>query len=171
MSAFFSKLFTLLLSKIPKMPHLHCVVKFQLRKLGCALTWYENAVLQLRNCVALQLNEKVHCESWAALQKLKKIKLRILRCAFTGWKDRCALLSCAFGIMLFVPTSVDLKYLRSKIRAMYNIHKTIQGISNLSTPHGKRSLKLIASDNKTIMNYISILYFYSVFNYSWKMNP
>ena len=67
--------------------------------------------------------------------------------------------------MLFVPTSVDLKYLRSKILAMYNMHKTIQGISNLSTLHGKRSLKLIASDKKTIMNSISILYFYSVFNY------
>ena len=71
MSAFFSKLFTLLLSKIAKMLYLHCVVKFQLRKLGCALTWYENAVLQLRNCVALQLHEKIFCESCAAPQKLK----------------------------------------------------------------------------------------------------
>ena len=67
--------------------------------------------------------------------------------------------------MLFVPTSVDLQYLRSKIRAMYNMHKTIQGISNLPTLHGRRSLKLIASHKKTIMNYISILYFYFVFNY------
>ena len=39
------------------------------------------------------------------LQKLKKNKLRILRCAFTGEKYRCAVLRCAFGIMLFVPTS------------------------------------------------------------------
>ena len=67
-----------------KMRYLHCVVKFKLRKLGCALTWYENAVPQLRNCVALQLNQKAHCGSCAALQKLKKNKLRILRCAFTG---------------------------------------------------------------------------------------
>ena len=81
-------------------------MKFQLRKLGCALTWYENTVPQLRNCVALQLNQKVYCESCAALQKLKKIKSRILPCAFSGWKDRCALLRCAFGIMLFVPISV-----------------------------------------------------------------
>ena len=77
MSAFFSKLFTLLLSKIAKMLHLHCVVKFQLRKLDCALTWYKNAVPHLRNCVAFQLHEKVHCESCAALQKLNKY-----HCAF-----------------------------------------------------------------------------------------
>ena len=84
MPAFFRKLLTLLLSKIAKILHLHCVVTFQLQKLGCALTWYENAIPQLRNCVALQLHEKVHCERCAALQKLKNIKLHILRCAFTG---------------------------------------------------------------------------------------
>ena len=38
---------------------------------------------------------------------------------------------------------------------MYNIHKTIQGIPNLSTLHGRRSLKLIESDKKTVMNSIS----------------
>ena len=54
------------------MRYLNCVVKFQLWKLGCALTWYENAVAQLRNCAALQLNQKVYCGSCAALQKLKK---------------------------------------------------------------------------------------------------
>ena len=59
------------------MRYLHGVVKFPLQKLGCALTWYENAVPQLRNCVALQLNQKVHCGSSAALQKAKK-----LNCAF-----------------------------------------------------------------------------------------
>ena len=48
---------------------------------------------------------------------------------------------------------------------MYNMHKTIQGISNLSALHRRRSLKLIATDKKTIMNSISILYFYFVFNY------
>ena len=57
--------------KFKKMRYLHCVVKFQLRKLGCALTWYEKTVSQLRNCVALQLNQKVHCGSCAALQKEK----------------------------------------------------------------------------------------------------
>ena len=65
------------------MRYLHCSVKFQLRKLGCALTWYEDAVPQLRNCVALQLNQKVHCGSCAALQKLKKLK-RVLRGAIIG---------------------------------------------------------------------------------------
>ena len=39
--------------KLQKMRYFHCGMKFQLRKLGCALTWYENAVPQLRNCVAL----------------------------------------------------------------------------------------------------------------------
>ena len=81
MSTFFSRLFTLFGQKVR---YLHCVVKFQLRKLGCALTWYENAVPQLRNGVAHQLNQKAHCESCAALQKLKKNKLRNMRCAFTG---------------------------------------------------------------------------------------
>ena len=65
--------------KSQKMQYLHCVVKFPLRKLGCAFTWYENAAPQLWNCVALQLNQKVHCGGCAALQKIKKIKLCILR--------------------------------------------------------------------------------------------
>ena len=59
--------------KSQKMRYLHCLVKFQLRKLGYALTWYENAVPQLRNCITLQLNQKVHCPSSAALQKVKKL--------------------------------------------------------------------------------------------------
>ena len=63
--------------KFKKIWYVHCVVKFELRKLGCALTWYENTVPQLRNCVALQLNQKVHCGSCAALQKVKN-----LNCAF-----------------------------------------------------------------------------------------
>ena len=33
--------------KSQKMRYLQCVMKFQLRKLGSALTWYENAVPQL----------------------------------------------------------------------------------------------------------------------------
>ena len=61
---------------------LNCVVKFQLRKLGFILTLYEIAVPQLRNSVALQLNQKIHCGSCAS--EIKKIKLRILRFAFTG---------------------------------------------------------------------------------------
>ena len=63
--------------KLQKTQYLHCVVKFWLRKLSSALTWYENAVPQLRNCAALQLNQKVHCVSCAARQKAKK-----LNCAF-----------------------------------------------------------------------------------------
>ena len=31
------------------MLYLHCVVKFQLPKLDCALTWYKNAVPQLKS--------------------------------------------------------------------------------------------------------------------------
>ena len=68
MSAFFSKLFTIFCKKLQKVRYLHCVVKFHLRKLGCALTWYKTAVLQLRNCVALQLNQNVHCGSCDVLQ-------------------------------------------------------------------------------------------------------
>ena len=55
------------------MRYWHCVAKFQLQKLGCALTWHKNAVLQLRNCVVLQLNQKVHSGSCAVLQKLQKL--------------------------------------------------------------------------------------------------
>ena len=84
MSTFFSKLFALFLSQIEKMWYLHCAVKFQLRKLGCALTWYKNAVPQLQNPnPQLQNpNPQLRCastksKSCAALQKLKK-----LNCAF-----------------------------------------------------------------------------------------
>ena len=73
MSAIFSKLFTLFLFKITQLAFLHCVVKFQWQKLCSTLTWYENAVPQLQNCVALKPNQKVDCGSCAALQKLKKL--------------------------------------------------------------------------------------------------
>ena len=55
------------------MRYLHCVVKFQLWKLDCALAWYENDIPPLQNCIARQLNQKVHCGTCATLQKLKKI--------------------------------------------------------------------------------------------------
>ena len=77
MSAFLTRLFTLFCQKLHKKGYLHCIVKFQLRELGCALTWYENAAPQLLNFIALQLNQKAHCESCAAPQKLRKIN-----CAF-----------------------------------------------------------------------------------------
>ena len=48
--------------KSQKLRYLPCVVKFQLQKLGCTLTWYEHAVPQLRLCAALLLNQKFHCE-------------------------------------------------------------------------------------------------------------
>ena len=67
MSAFLSKLLALFMSKIAKMRYLHYAGKFQLRKLGCALNWCENAIAELR------------CAS-----EIKNIKLRILRCAFAG---------------------------------------------------------------------------------------
>ena len=40
-----------------KMRYLHRAVRFQLLKLNCALTWSENAIPQLRNCVVLHLNQ------------------------------------------------------------------------------------------------------------------
>ena len=75
------------------MRYLHCFVKFRLRKLGCALTWYENAVPQLLNCAALQLNQKVHCGSCAALAKLKKLSCEF-RAAFL-LVEKIVALSCA----------------------------------------------------------------------------
>ena len=113
MSAFFSKLSLLFCLKSQKMRHLHCVVTFQLWKLGCALTWHENAI-PLGTKVRLRFDsarkrQELRCaltESKSWLQKLrcasevKKIELRILRCAFTVSKDRCA-----FDIILFFPTS------------------------------------------------------------------
>ena len=92
MSAFFSRLFTLFGQKLQKVRYLPCVVKFQLRKLGCALTWYENAVPQLQNCVAHQLNQKAHSESCAALQKLKKINCAI--CAALLLVEKIVALCC-----------------------------------------------------------------------------
>ena len=80
-------------------------MKFQLWKLGFALTWYENAVPQL-SCDSL--NQKDHCGSCAALQKLKnEIAHFALR---FYWLERS--LHCAFDIMLFVPTSAHVKQTR-----------------------------------------------------------
>ena len=74
------------------MLYLHCVVKFQLRKLDCALTWNENAVPQLQNCVVLQLNQKLDCESCAALQKLKTFNHAF--CAALSLFEKIVALSC-----------------------------------------------------------------------------
>ena len=83
MLAFFSKLCTLFQTKIAKTAVFALCCEISIAKLiGCALTWYENGVPQLWNCVALQLNQKAHCRSCAS--EIKQIKLRILRCAFTG---------------------------------------------------------------------------------------
>ena len=83
--------------KLQKMRYLHCVVIFQLRKLGCALTWYENVVPQLRNCVALQLNQKVHCGSCAALQRAKKLNCAF--CAALSLVKKIVALCCAALLM------------------------------------------------------------------------
>ena len=80
-------------------------MKFRLRKLDCALTWCENAVPQLRNCVALQLNQKAHCGSCAGLQKSKKFNCAF--CAALSLVEKIIWLCCAFDIMLFLPTSVE----------------------------------------------------------------
>ena len=79
MSTFFSKLFALFLSKIAKNAAFALRCEISIAEVGLRLTWYDNAVPQLRNCAALQLNQKVPCGSCAALQKLKK-----LNCALTG---------------------------------------------------------------------------------------
>ena len=80
MSDFFGKLFALFQSKSQKMLYLHCVVKLQSRKLDYALTWYKNAIPELR-CASTESRSlrKLRCAS-----DIKKIQLRILRCAFTG---------------------------------------------------------------------------------------
>ena len=64
-------------------------MKFQLQKLGCALTWYENAIPQLL-CASTESKSSLHTLRWAS--EIKKIKLDILR--------------SAFAIMLLVPISV-----------------------------------------------------------------
>ena len=81
MLAFFANYLLVFSLKFKKMRYLHCVVKLQLRKLGCALTWYENTVPHLR-CASTESKtslRKLRCAS-----ESKKFKLRILRCAFTG---------------------------------------------------------------------------------------
>ena len=68
-----------------------------------------SAIAELR-CASIEsksLLRKLRCAS-----EVKKIKSPILRCAFTGSKDHCALLRCAFGIMLFVPTSAQIPYVK-----------------------------------------------------------
>ena len=69
-----------------------CVVKFQLRKLGCALTWYKTVVPQLSNCVALQRNQKVYLGSCTALQQLKK--LNCIFCALLLLVEKIIALCC-----------------------------------------------------------------------------
>ena len=89
MSAFFSKVFTLFLPKIAEN------AMFATRKLDSALTLNENAVPWLRNFVAFQLNQKAHGESCVAASEIKKIKSRILRCAFTVLFEKIDALCCA----------------------------------------------------------------------------
>ena len=65
------------------MRYLHCVVKFLLRKLGCALTWYEKAVPQLR-CAPTEsksLLRKLRCAS--EIKKIAHLALRFYH-TFTG---------------------------------------------------------------------------------------
>ena len=74
------------------------VQPLQLQKLRCTL------IFILKQCG----NYVSDSSLWSLLlcaSEIKKIKLLILRCAFSGWKNRCALLRCAFDILLFVPTS------------------------------------------------------------------
>ena len=50
-----------------------CEISIAKVRLRFNLVPYKNAVPQLRNCVALQLNQKVYCGSCAGVQKLKKL--------------------------------------------------------------------------------------------------
>ena len=81
MSVFFSQLFTLFCLKSKKVRYLHCAEKLQLRKLDCGLTWYKNAVPELR-CASTE--SKSSLRKLRCALEIKKIQLRILRCAFTG---------------------------------------------------------------------------------------
>ena len=76
------------------MRYLHCVVKFQLRKLGCPGTKmpFHDCGIALRFKGIKKFMRLLRCAS-----EIKKINLRILRCAFTSWKDCCALLRYAFA--------------------------------------------------------------------------
>ena len=87
------------------MRYLHCVVKSRWWKLGCALTWYENVVLQLR-CASTESKSSLWKLRYASEIKKNQIALFALR--FYCLKRS---LRCAFLIMLFVPTSAVLYYL------------------------------------------------------------
>ena len=88
------------------------VVKFLLRKLGCTLTWRENAVPQLRNCVALQLNQKVLCGSCALLRKLKKLNCAF--CAALLLVEKIVALCCA-ALKWYNVYSTHLWYLKGNL--------------------------------------------------------
>ena len=98
MSSLFSKLFTLFQSKIAKNAVFALCCEISIAEVGLRFNLVKNAVLQLWNCVALQLNQKVDCGSCAALQKAKK-----LNCAFRAKRSLvkkivalcCAALCCA----------------------------------------------------------------------------
>ena len=81
-----------------------CIVSFNINygSYCCGLTWYQNVAPQLRSYIALQLNQKVYCGTWAALQKLEKFN-----CAFYWLKRslRFVVLRLWYPIMLFVPAS------------------------------------------------------------------
>ena len=97
--------------KLQKLLYLRCVVKFQLRKFGCALTWYKHAVLQLQNCIALQLNQKAHCKSCAALQTLKKLNCAFCTALRLYWLKR----SFRFVVLTSGSSVVRRLYLRGHI--------------------------------------------------------
>ena len=100
MLAFFSKLFALFLSKLAKTEVFVLCCESSITNIRFHFNyWFKNAVLQLRNCVALPLNQKVYCGSCSALQNIKK-----LNCAFCALR---ALLRCVFGVMLCVPASAS----------------------------------------------------------------
>ena len=62
MSAFFSKLFTLFLPKIGRTAVFALCCEISIAEVKLRFNLYENAVPLVRNCVALQLNQKLTAE-------------------------------------------------------------------------------------------------------------
>ena len=105
-------------------------MKFQLRKLGCALTCYEDAVPKL---LCAPLNNEVRCDSCAALQKLKK-----LNCAFCAGLllvEKIFAVCFWYTVMSFVPTSRASKRKFSRgYESLYRAPKSYWAPQALSGP-------------------------------------
>ena len=75
------------------MLYLHCVVKFQLRKLDCALTWYENAVFAIAELRCPSTESTSSLRKLRGASEIKKIKLAF--CAALSLVEKIVALCCA----------------------------------------------------------------------------